>query len=142
MLVATGLACLAGNLHFTSRRTLIPQALDARLEHRERRTEKHRGLDDVVLWHFDGGHVVQVTDVVDELVPRGARVTKDAWERTLRVDGEARPLTWSDDVVGMARVAGPSALALLGLAWAVVRRRGRRGHDARPGARRASRRSL
>lgn|GEM_PF-2869739 len=119
----TGLACVAGNLHFTMRRTLIPQALDARLAHRERRTEKHPGLDDVVLWHLEGGRVVQVTDVVDELVPRGARVTKAAGERTLRVNGEARPLTWSDDVIGMTRVAGPSALALLGLAWAVVRRR-------------------
>ena len=65
---------------------------------------------------------LQVTDVVDELAPRGARLSKAAWERTLRVDGEARALPWSDDVVGMARVAGPAVLVLLVLTVACLRR--------------------
>jgi hypothetical protein len=107
----------------TAGRTLVPGALGATLVAKERRTEKHPGLDDVVLWRFDDGREVQVTDVVDELAPRGARLEKAAWERTLHVDGEARPLAWSADVVGMARVAGPSLVASLALALVAWRRR-------------------
>ncbi len=125
MLLLTGLACVAGNLHVTARRTLVSRAVDGRLASKECRTEKHPGLDDVVLWHLEDGTTLQVTDVVDELAPRGATLSKAAWERSLRVDGEARSLPWSDDVVGMARVAGPSVLVLFVLAIACIRR-GRR----------------
>lgn len=123
MLALVALACVAGNLVTTARRTLVPEAVGARLVAKERRTEKHPGLDDVVLWHLDDGRTVQVTDVVDELAPRGARLEKAAWARTLHVDGEARALPWSDDVVGMARAAGPSLLAVLLLTGALLRRR-------------------
>jgi hypothetical protein len=54
--------------------------------------------------------------------PRGATLSKAAWERTLRVNGEARSLPWSDDVVGMARAAGPAVLVLLVLTIACFRR--------------------
>ena len=122
MLLVTGLACLAGNLHVMAQRTLVAREVEGVLASKERRTEKHPGLDDVVLWHLEDGRTLQVTDVVDELAPRGARLSKAAWERSLRVDGEARALPWSDDVVGMARVAGPAVLVLLVLTVACLRR--------------------
>ncbi len=122
MLLLTGLACVAGNLHVMARRTLVSREVDGRLASKERRTEKHPGLDDVALWHLEDGTTLQVTDVVDELAPRGATLSKAAWERTLRVNGEARSLPWSDDVVGMARAAGPAVLVLLVLTIACFRR--------------------
>lgn len=123
MLALGGLASLAAGLHEAVRRTLVPTALDTRLADKARRTEHVPGLDDVVLWTLEDGRSLRVTDQVDELAARGARVRKDAGERTLWVDGEARALPWSDDVKGFGRAAGPAALVLLGLAVAAARRR-------------------
>ena len=117
------LACVAGNVVATARRTLVPVRLAARLVSKERLAEKHEGVDDVVLWHLDDGTTIQVEPTVDELAGRGARLEKAAGDGVLRVDGRPVSLPPSDDARGMLLVAVPVALAALVLAVAAVRRR-------------------
>lgn len=129
VLLLAGLACVAGTLWVSATRTLRGVAVDATLLRRERRTEKHPGLDDVVLWHLSDGathQVRQVTDVLDERVPRGAHLRKARFDAALEVDGVRTDLPSSDDFDGARRAAPLSVLALLLVAAGARRRQGRR----------------
>ena len=124
-LAALALACVLGNLRVTAARTLVPLALATTLDAKERRTEKHPGLDDAISWTLGDGRRIEVDAPVDELAGRGARLEKAAGERTLRVDGRAVELPVCDDEVGMRRIVAPTLLAvasLLAVAWATRRR--------------------
>jgi len=135
LLVVVALACVAGNVCVTSKRTLIPDAYDVVLVSKERRTEKHPGLDDVVIWHLGDGRAIQVDPAVDELFRAGHRVRKSAG-RAVSTSDPAKPpptnatlvafaLMPTRDSRGMFLVAGPALLSTGLLAWAAIRRRRR-----------------
>lgn len=93
-------------------RSLIPRSLHATVTAVEVRHEKHPGIDDVWLLHLDG-EPVHVDARTAQRLSEGSRVRKEAWQESLTVDGEARPLELSDDARAMLKVMPVIVLAAL-----------------------------
>lgn len=128
VLFTIGLVLAAGNLWYAASRSLIPWALDNRVERTELRWEKHPGLDDVHLIWLDNGRELQVDANISTALTEGVRVQKAAWSRAIQVDGHTVPLEWSADFWGMVKCM-PLVLVvmavtgqLLGTSRGVVRR--------------------
>lgn len=100
-LLLAGHALAAANLWFAAVRSTIPIALDAIVLTKERRPEKHRGIDDVYLLRLSGGRVLQVDEHVYDFVSEGAHVRKGAWANQLDAGAGMLDLRWSTDVYGM-----------------------------------------
>lgn len=116
ILLAVGLALVAGNLWCTAARSTIPLALDTTVLSRETRREKHPGTDDVFLWHTADGRTLPVDRAVTESVPRDrARVEKQAFSKTLLYDGQPVRLAWSPDFRGMRWTMAVAVVLLLGM---------------------------
>ena len=84
----------------TISRSLIPRELVATVERIEVRHEKHPGIDDVWLVHFDGD-AVHVDAAVAQQLAEGLAVRKGAWATTLLSGSEAIPLGLSREARGM-----------------------------------------
>jgi hypothetical protein len=95
-----------------------------RLVAKERRFEKHPGVDDVILWRLDDGRTLQVEAPIDEMAAVGDDIEKSFGVSALSVNrGREVRIPDSDDLRGMRRVAGAIALVALVLAVAAMRRR-------------------
>lgn len=90
-------------------------ALDTYVEDRWTACEKHPGRDDVWVVILPGGHGVEVDERPWRLCEKGKSIEKEAWEKTLSVNGRPVALAWSNDARGMA-VVMPFGLLLLAAA--------------------------
>lgn len=99
IILAAGFA--VGNVWFTAARSAIPVAIDGIMSFKEKRLEKHPGVDDVYLLTFEGGHGLQVDRAVYEAIPIGADLKKRSWQRSLVVDDRVIDLDWSIDALRM-----------------------------------------
>lgn len=111
ILAAVALLLAAGNAYETLRRSMLPLALDGRVESEEVRREKHPGIDDVHLLAIDG-ETVHVDEPVAGLVTEGDELRKEAWSSTLIIDGTGHDLKLSSDATGMF-VVMPLVLVVL-----------------------------
>jgi hypothetical protein len=118
-LIAIATLLAAGNIWCAAARSLIPLALNDRVDRIELRREKHPGKDDVYLIALHGGSVLQIDQPVAEAMAIGSSVKKDAWSRTIQVDSRVVDLSWSADFQGMIK-AMPAILAVVvaAAAWA------------------------
>ncbi|HEX2295459.1 MAG TPA: hypothetical protein VHN37_09135 [Actinomycetota bacterium] len=112
-LAALAVVLAGANCYETLRRSTIPSSLDGTAEALDVRFEKEPGIDDVHLLTIDGD-VFHVDARVAGAVRPGDRVRKDAWSRTLLVDGEPHRLGLSRDAVGMLFVM-PLVLLVVGV---------------------------
>ncbi|RNL62649.1 hypothetical protein EFK50_12900 [Nocardioides marmoriginsengisoli] len=97
-------------------RSTIPLALDGTVTSIELRHEKHPGVDDVWMVGFDDDGPRHLDRAVAALLTEGDRVRKDAWSRTLVVDGETHDVALSDDarrMLVLAPVVGGAFAVLL-----------------------------
>lgn len=110
---AAALAFAALAVWATAARSTIPLEWHGTVTRVEVRQEKHPGIDDAWFVAVDGEET-HVDASVGRIVREGARVDKDRWDRTLRVDGVAYPLRYSRDARRMLVVA-PSVAAAVAL---------------------------
>lgn len=121
-----GVAFAALAVWTTAARSAIPLAWHGTVTRVEVRHEKHPGVDDAWFVFVDGKEV-HVDQAVAALVREGARVDKDRWQRSLRVDGTDHPLRYGTDARRMLLVApaiaAAAALAAVypGASWKRVR---------------------
>jgi hypothetical protein len=101
----------AGNLAETFRRTTIPLAIEGAVTDEKMFFEKQRGVDDIHLVTI-GDRTLHVTKPVAELMEIGDRVQKQAWSRSISVNGERSRLSPSQDFLGMLIVM-PVVLAVV-----------------------------
>lgn len=121
VLLLTGLAFATLAAWSMASRSTIPIALDGRVTAIDVRHEKHPGVDDVWLVGIDG-HARHVDHAVARLLHEGAQVRKDAWDRTMSIDGVTHRLELSADARRMLLLAPAMALAFAVLTVAVARR--------------------
>jgi hypothetical protein len=106
------IAVLAGgNIATTLMRTTVPRAFSGRVTGKTALPEKHPGVDDVCLVAIDAGPPIQVEHPAFDRVDVGDTVAKDAWSRTMLVEGEAWRIPWSRDFIGML-ILMPALLVL------------------------------
>lgn len=109
-------------------RSTIPIELDARVVTKERRPEKHRGIDDVYLLDLAGGGRLQVDQLVYDFVPEGAALRKRAWSMQLHSGDEVLALQWSFDVRGMLWVMPMIVVTMVALCvlsgWRITEKAG------------------
>lgn len=115
LLVGTLLA--AGNLWFTSARTLIPFGLHTTVADLEIRHEKHPGFDDVLFLVLGDGRTLHVERSTFQAVAVGDLLDKRPFEQTLIIQGKsgnasALTLKPSRDLQGMQKVM-PITLGLM-----------------------------
>lgn len=126
LLGAVGIALALANLWFAAVRSTIPLALDGQIQSKERRLEKHPGIDDVFLITLNG-RTLQVDQPLYDAVNPGTVVDKWSWSHEVAMSGAGIRLSWSPDARGMAW-AMPFTMAILavlvGLAWQAKERRG------------------
>jgi len=121
-LVVTGaLLVLLGGWSFLARSTL-PLALDGTVTSVQVLAEKHPGVDYVWMVTLDDGSPRHLDRSVARLTTEGAVVSKDAWSRTLRVDGVAHDVGPSRDATAFLALSPVLVLALAGLGVVAVRR--------------------
>jgi hypothetical protein len=106
------------NLWFTAARSLIPLAVDARLVSKERRPEKHAGIDDVYLLTLAGGRTIQVDEAIYEFAAEGDQLRKAAWSNQLQSGTETIRLQFARDFRRMlwvmpATIAAAAVLCVL-----------------------------
>ncbi|WP_243059398.1 hypothetical protein [Nocardioides sp. SR21] len=108
-------------------RSTIPAELDGTVTGIELRHEKHPGVDDVWMISVDDGDLRHVDTHVADLVDVGDAVEKSAWDTSLLVNGEPRPLSLSDDARAMLLLAPIIAVVVVSLTCAthVLSRPGR-----------------
>lgn len=128
VLAATGAAFAALAVWSTAARSAIPLEWHGTVTAVEVRHEKHPGVDDAWFVSVDGDET-HVDRAVAALVRPGARVDKERWARTLRVDGVAHRLAYTDEarrmVVVAPAIAAAAALVAVypGASWTRVRTR-------------------
>jgi hypothetical protein len=104
VLVAGALAFAAWGAYAMVARSAVPLRWHGTVTEVRVVAEKHRGVDDVWFVRVDGRQVHVDAALARTLSP-GDRVDKDAWQRTLRVNGVARDLPLSREARRMLRVA-------------------------------------
>jgi hypothetical protein len=114
-LLVVGVLLALANLWFAAARSTIPLALDARVLTKERRPEKHKGIDDVYLLKLAGGVVLQVDQAIFDSVDERTSLQKTAWSTRLQSGDKRLELHWSADVYGMLWVMPIVAIASLWL---------------------------
>jgi hypothetical protein len=98
------------------RRSAIPLAWHGTVTDVRLVAEKHRGIDDVWFVTVDDHPPVHVDVALARTLSPGDRVDKDAWDRTLRVNGVPRRLALSRDARHMLVVAPLVVVAAAGIA--------------------------
>jgi hypothetical protein len=86
-------------------RTLVPNSIDARVLAIDERNHNSGGSD-VWLLQLDNGRNYFIDDVAALTIPKGSQVHKDAWSRTITIDGHPRRIGASQESVGPATWAG------------------------------------
>ncbi len=117
-------------------RSTIPWRLDGKVTWVEVREEKHPGVDDA--WYVTvDGKARHWDSALATTLNEGDRVSKDRWDRSLSVNGEATMLRLSDDARSMLVVFPVLSATAFALAWTkrrtrpVVARRCPTDHGAR-----------
>jgi hypothetical protein len=89
------------NVWFAAVRSLIPLRLDAVVQSKEIRHEKHPPDDDVCLLDLGPRGTLQVDPSIYERVNVRDHLLKDAWSHELKTNDQSLRLDWSPDVRGM-----------------------------------------
>jgi hypothetical protein len=100
-LLAIGVAFALLALGATISRSLIPHEIDGTVAAVEVRREKHPGVDDVWLVHFDDGRRLHADADVARHLSADVALAKAVGETQLRVDDAPVDLALSRDAVGM-----------------------------------------
>lgn len=87
-------------------------AVDARLVSKERRPEKHAGIDDVYLLNLAGGRTIQVDETIYEFAAEGDELSKAAWSNQLQSGTETIRLQFSRDFRRMLWVMPATIIAV------------------------------
>lgn len=111
VLFVSSLLLATGNLWVTAARSTIPLTIDAQLNGKEIRREKHPGMDDVLLITLSDGRTLQVDAPIYVELQEGEQLSKSFGQRSLLHNDEHLTLEWSADVQGMMWNM-PLALAL------------------------------
>jgi hypothetical protein len=119
--VLIGLSFCLGNLWFTAARTAIPLSLDMSVVDKEIRHEKHPGFDDVHLLRASDGSVMVIDGDIYNRIEPGETITKERWDRRMRIGDQSHDLVWSVDVRGMLWAMPITAVALTCVAFFPVR---------------------
>jgi len=96
-------------------RSTIPTDLHGTVTAVGMRHEKHPGVDDVWLISVDAGGLRHVDSDVAALLDVGDSVEKDAWSRTLTVNGDRHRLALSEHARAMLAFAPVIALVIASL---------------------------
>jgi hypothetical protein len=110
-------------------RMLVPYALEG---HVERLNERNRnsGGSNVWLLELADGRDYFLDEAGAATIPVGHDISKDAWSRTIEVDGEPRPIGWSRASRGP--VAWALAVVAMTVAVAVITPRSRQAATPPP----------
>lgn len=100
-LLGLGVLFAIANLWFAAARSTIPLELHGTVMQKKRLIEKTPGVDDVYLVTLDSNRRIQVDGDVFDAMFENASIHKQAWTRTLYVDGKRETLGWSQDFQGM-----------------------------------------
>ena len=118
-----GLLLATANLWYTAARSLIPLAIHARLISKERRPEKHPGIDDVYLLKLAGNRTIQVDEVIYDFVAEGQELKKADWSNQLQSGTETLRLQFSRDFRRMLWVMPATMIAAVVLCVLTMRNR-------------------
>ncbi len=121
-LALTGVAMIALAGWSLVARSALPLSLDGTVTSVEVRHEKHPGVDDAWFVALDGGRPRHLDRDVAALLEPGDRVTKDAWSRTVTVDGTTHPVAPGPDARRFLLLAPGLLLAVAGLGVVAARR--------------------
>ena len=110
----------AANVWFAAARSTIPLRLDAVVQRKEVRHEKHPPRDDVCLLDLGPLGILHVDQSVFDRVSVGDHLRKERWTRTLECNQRKIELAWSVDTRGLIRVMPLACGIMAGLALALA----------------------
>jgi len=103
VLLALATIFAAANVWFAAARSTIPLRLDAVVQRKEIRHEKHPPNDDVCLLDLGPQGILQVDQSVFDRVRVDDHLRKNRWSRFLDCNRWKIELAWSPDTRGMIR---------------------------------------
>ena len=112
ILLALATVFAAANLWFAAARSTIPLRLDAVVQRKEIRHEKHPPKDDVCLFDLGPQGTLHVDQSVFDGVNVGDHLRKERWSHTLECNQRKFELAWSADTRGVIR-AMPLAIGVM-----------------------------
>jgi hypothetical protein len=101
-LVLLALFLAVGNVWFAAARSTIPLRLNAVVEQKEIRHEKHPPKDDVCLLDLGRQGMIHVDQEIFDFVNEAENVRKEPWSHFLECNDRRLTLKWSQDTRGIA----------------------------------------